>query len=152
MFSSAEIASEFLNSPVKIDPKTLYVFVSQSGETADAIEPLKFVKEHGGKTFGIVNVVGSSISRLTDFGLFTRAGTEVGVASTKAFTAQLSAVLLLALYYSIRRGEDFRKYRNALEQLSQLPAVMERALELSDEIVPVAEALATYRHLFFLGR
>jgi glucosamine--fructose-6-phosphate aminotransferase (isomerizing) len=152
MPATAEIASEFLNSPVTIDPKTLYVFVSQSGETADAIEPLKFIKAHGGKTFGIVNVVGSTISRLTDFGLFTRAGTEVGVASTKAFTAQLSAVLLLALFYAIKHGADFRKYRSALEELADLPAAMKKTLELSAEITKIAATLSKFPHLFFLGR
>lgn len=150
MSATVEIASEFLNSPVRVDPKTLYVFVSQSGETADAIEPLKFIKEHGGKTFGIVNVVGSSISRLTDFGLFTRAGTEVGVASTKAFTAQLAVVTLLALFYAIKRGEDFRKYRSALDDLAKLPEVLESVLSASDEIRAVSKELAKAPHLFFL--
>jgi glucosamine--fructose-6-phosphate aminotransferase (isomerizing) len=152
MDATAEIASEFLNAPVEIDPKTLYVFVSQSGETADAIEPLKFIKAHGGKTFGVVNVVGSTISRLTDFGLFTRAGTEVGVASTKAFTAQLSAILLIALFYAIKRGADFRKYRSALEDLKKLPEAMEKTLALSAEIKGLAAELKGYQHLFFLGR
>ncbi|MDQ1343778.1 MAG: hypothetical protein QG650_498 [Patescibacteria group bacterium] len=152
MPATAEIASEFLNAPVRIDTKTLYVFVSQSGETADAIEPLKFIKAHGGKTFGIVNVVGSSISRLTDFGLFTRAGTEVGVASTKAFTAQLATVTLLALFYSIKRGEDFRKYRSTLEELSKLPDTMNKALAMNDGLAQVAEVFGKYPHIFFLGR
>lgn len=152
MPATAEIASEFLNAPVRIDPKTLYVFVSQSGETADAIEPLKFVKAQGGKTFGIVNVVGSTISRLTDFGLFTRAGTEVGVASTKAFTAQLATVTLLALFYSIKRGEDFRKYRNTLEELAKLSETMKKTLALDESIKKIGAELAKYPHLFFLGR
>ena len=150
MSATAEIASEFLNAPVKIDPKTLYVFISQSGETADAIEPLKFVKAQGGKTFGIVNVVGSSISRLTDFGLFTRAGTEVGVASTKAFTAQLATVQLLALFYAIKRGEDFRKYRSALEELSKLSEIMQEVLSNTMAIERTAKELSKYQHLFFL--
>jgi glucosamine--fructose-6-phosphate aminotransferase (isomerizing) len=152
MDATAEIASEFLNAPVAIDPKTLYVFISQSGETADAIEPLKFIKEHDGKTFGIVNVVASTISRLTDFGLFTRAGTEVGVASTKAFTAQLATVLLLALFYAIKRGADFRRYRSALEDLKKLPDGMKHVLEMDSAIQKIAHELAQYSHLFFLGR
>lgn len=150
MSATAEIASEFLNAPVKIDPKTLYVFISQSGETADAIEPLKFIKAQRGKTFGIVNVVGSSISRLTDFGLFTRAGTEVGVASTKAFTAQLATVQLLALFYAIKRGEDFRKYRSALEELSKLSEIMQEVLSNTVSIERTAKELSKYQHLFFL--
>lgn len=98
MESSAEIASEYEYKPHHINDKTLYVFISQSGETADSIAVLKALKERGAKTFGIVNVPGSTIARLTDHGLFTRAGTEIGVASTKAFTGQLSCILLLALF------------------------------------------------------
>ncbi len=152
MDATVEIASEFLNAPVQIDSKTLYVFVSQSGETADSIEPLKFVKAQGGKTFGVVNVVGSTISRLTDFGLFTRAGTEVGVASTKAFTAQLATILLLALFYAIKQGADFRKYRGALDDLGGLSEAIERVLAMSDTVRETAEAISKFPHLFFLGR
>ncbi len=96
--ASCEIASEYEYKNIKVSGDTLYVFISQSGETADSIEVLKLIKNAWGHTFWIVNVVWSTISRLTDYGLFTRAGAEIGVASTKAFTAQITCILLLALY------------------------------------------------------
>lgn len=83
--TTVTVATEFKYTKKFIHPDTLYVFISQSGETADALESLKMVKSKGGYTFGIVNVPGSSIARLSDTGLFTHAGIEVGVASTKAF-------------------------------------------------------------------
>jgi len=100
---SCEIASEYEYRNIKVNDETLFVFISQSGETADTLEVLKLIKQKGGHTFGIVNVVGSSISRLTDYGLFTRAGAEIGVASTKAFTAQITCILLLALFLGQKR-------------------------------------------------
>ncbi|HBB03536.1 TPA: hypothetical protein DCZ39_01340 [Patescibacteria group bacterium] len=75
--ASCEIASEYEYKNIKVNKDTLYVFISQSGETADSIEVLKLIKQQGGATFGIVNVVGSTISRLTDYGLFTRGGVEI---------------------------------------------------------------------------
>jgi len=99
-----EIASEYENKPFFIDDNKLHVFVSQSGETADSLEVLKMLKEQGWKSFGVVNVVGSSIARLTDSGLYLRAGTEIWVASTKAFMAQSMCLLLLSLFLGKRRG------------------------------------------------
>lgn len=109
------VSAEFKYKKKFIDPKTLFIFVSQSGETADALDSLKMVKEQGGNVFGIVNVPGSSIARIAEQGLFTRAGTEVGVASTKAFTAQVACFLFLALYLGKRKNLDYRKYREILE-------------------------------------
>lgn len=95
--AESKIASEYINQRHNVNDRTLYIFLSQSGETADSIEVLKAIKAKGAMTMGIVNVVGSSIANMTDCGYFLRAGYEIGVASTKAFTAQLICILMLAL-------------------------------------------------------
>lgn len=92
------VSTEFKYKRKLVTPDELYVFVSQSGETIDTLDSLKIVKEQGGHVFGIVNVPGSAIARAAGQGLFTRAGTEVGVASTKAFVSQVGCFLFLALY------------------------------------------------------
>ena len=135
-----------------LDERTLHVFISQSGETADSLACLKLIKEMDGKTFGIVNVVGSSIARLTDSGLFTRAGTEIGVASTKAFTAQVVSLLLTAMFLAKRRGIRYAIYQHVLRELEQLPMLLETVLDQSDYIRSVAEQLKDYKDFFFLGR
>lgn len=146
------VSAEFKYKKKFIDPKTLFIFVSQSGETADALDSLKMVKEQGGNVFGIVNVPGSSIARIAEQGLFTRAGTEVGVASTKAFTAQVACFLFLALYLGKRRNLDYRKYREILDGLEVLPEYMEKVLLSGEGIRQVAEKFADYKNFFYLGR
>jgi glutamine---fructose-6-phosphate transaminase (isomerizing) len=103
MPTNITISSEFLSDTFFPDNKTLYVFLSQSGETADVRESLKIVKEHGCLTFGIVNVVGSTIARLTDMGLYSHAGVEIGVASTKNAIAQVAIMLMMALALGQKR-------------------------------------------------
>lgn len=153
MESRVEVASEFEYKNIKVDPKTLYVFISQSGETADSIEPLKYLRSKWAKTFGVVNVVGSTISRLTDFGLFTRAGTEVGVASTKAFTAQICTILLLALYFGEKNGNLPRqKYRQIIQELQHIPEKIEELLTDSAKIRDIVANIKDYKQFFFLGR
>lgn len=95
--SQTIISSEFLSDVFLPDSQALYIFLSQSGETADVRESMKIVKAKGGKTFGIVNVVGSTIARMADAGLYSHAGVEVGVASTKNVIAQVAVLLLIAL-------------------------------------------------------
>lgn len=97
------VSAEFKYKKKFINPETLFIFVSQSGETIDALDSMKIVKEQGGKVFGVVNVPGSAIARLAGRGLYIRAGIEVGVASTKAFTAQLGCFIFLALYLGKKR-------------------------------------------------
>ena len=92
------VSTEFKYKKKFVSSEELYIFVSQSGETIDTLDSLKIVKEQGGHVFGIVNVPGSAIARAAGQGLFTRAGTEVGVASTKAFVTQVACFLFLALY------------------------------------------------------
>ncbi len=150
--SSCEIASEYEYKHIKVNDETLYVFISQSGETADSIEVLKLIKQQGGHTFGIVNVVGSTISRLTDYGLFTRAGAEIWVASTKAFTAQITSILLLALYLGQKRGLSKAKYDKVMIELSKVPVMIEDILADTSNIRKIAEAISAYKNFFFLGR
>jgi len=150
--SSCEIASEYEYKNIKVSNDTLYVFVSQSGETADSIEVLKLIKQQWWRTFGIVNVVGSTISRLTDHGLFTRCGAEIWVASTKAFTAQATCILLLALYLGQKRGLSKAKYDKVMIELSKVPVMMEDILADTVNIRKIAEHISGYKNFFFLGR
>ncbi|MFZ2151245.1 MAG: glutamine--fructose-6-phosphate transaminase (isomerizing) [Candidatus Absconditicoccaceae bacterium] len=150
--AECEIASEYEYKNIHVDDQTLFVFISQSGETADSIEVLKLLKSRGAHTFGIVNVVGSTISRLTDYGLFTRAGAEIGVASTKAFTAQITSILLLALFLGKKRGLIKSKYDKIMTELSKVPTMIEDVLEQSSNIRGIAQKFAKYRNFFFLGR
>ena len=150
--SSCEIASEYEYKNIKVNDNTLYVFISQSGETADSIEVLKLIKNKWWHTFGIVNVVGSTISRLTDYGLFTRAGAEIWVASTKAFTAQITSILLLALYLGQKRGLSKAKYDKVMIELSKVPVMIEDILADTVNIRKIAENISEYKNFFFLGR
>jgi glucosamine--fructose-6-phosphate aminotransferase (isomerizing) len=150
--TQVEIASEYENKPLRIDEKQLHVFISQSGETADSIQCLKLIRELGGKTFGVVNVVGSTIARLTESGLFTRAGTEIGVASTKAFTAQAVCLLLVALFMAKKRGLRYMTYKRVVRELAQLPEKIETILDQTEYIRSIAAQLTDYKNFFFLGR
>jgi len=150
--SSCEIASEYEYKNIKVNDDTLYVFISQSGETADSIEVLKMIKQKWWHTFGIVNVVWSSISRLTDYGLFTRGGAEIWVASTKAFTAQITSILLLALYLGQKRGLNKAKYDKVMTELSKVPIMIEDILADTANIRKIAQNISEYKNFFFLGR
>ncbi|MBP7848272.1 SIS domain-containing protein, partial [Patescibacteria group bacterium] len=109
---------------------------------------MKLIKEQEGQTFGVVNVPGSTIARLTDNGLFTRAGTEIGVASTKAFTAQSVCLLLTALFMAKKRGLRYAVYKDIMHELEQLPMLLETILSQSDYIRSVAQQLTEYQHCF----
>lgn len=146
------VSAEFKYQKKFIDDKTLFVFVSQSGETADALDSLKIVKQQGGNVFGIVNVPGSTIARTAGQGLYTRAGIEVGVASTKAFTTQVTTFLIMALHLGKRKNLDYRKYCEILSALEKLPNAIERLLENREEIQKIAKNYSHYKNFFFLGR
>ena len=148
----AEIASEYIHKRIDHNPTTLHIFLSQSGETADTIEVLNLVKEKWGSTFGIVNVVWSSIARLTDRWLFMRAWFEIGVASTKAFTAQLTCLLIFALFVGKKKNLSYTKYNQLLKWLQEIPKLIDSILEQSDDIKEVAKEFTDYEHMFFLGR
>ncbi len=149
---SSKVASEYEYHNIQPDDETLYVFISQSGETADVINTLKQIKQKWGKTMGLVNVVWSSISRETDFGMFLRAGTEVWVASTKAFTTQIWTLLLLALYFGQKTVLKNQEFEDILDNLQDIPDLMGSILKDTNNIQKTAKKLAKYKNFFFIGR
>jgi len=148
----AEISSEYMQKNIHIDEHTLHIFLSQSGETADSIEILKHIKNKWWMILGMVNVVGSTIANMTDCGYFLRAGTEIWVASTKAFTAQLSCILMLALYLWKKKSLSYSYFNKILHGLKLIPNQMEQVLQLNDQIKGVAKQMAHYKNMFYLGR
>jgi len=149
----AEVASEYrYRSPVVPD-KTLFVCVSQSGETADTLAALKHAKSAGYlTTLAICNVPESSIVREADLVLMTRAGPEIGVASTKAFTTQLVALQLLVLELAQANGLEDERYEQYVADLNHLPELLNRALELDDEFAQLSAHFVNKHHALFLGR
>ncbi len=149
-----ELASEFRNRDPLVGPRTLCLAVSQSGETADTLGAVKEARARGARAFSICNVVGSAIPRECDGGtLYTRAGPEIGVASTKAFTTQLAALFLLAVRLGRLRGTlDAAAARAQLEALRQVPLCMEQVIRQEPSVVPLARRCASARDVLFLGR
>ena len=147
-----EYASEFrYRSPI-IDAKTIVIAISQSGETADTLAAIKKAKNHGALTLGICNVVGSSIARETDCGIYTHAGPEIGVASTKAFTAQVTVLFLLALSFGRKNGisaETGKKFAHSLLNISEQ---VKFVLNESDKILNVAKSTVDADNYLYLGR
>ena len=148
-----ELASEFRYRRLLVGEKTLVVIISQSGETADSLAALRAAKEHGAKTLAIVNVVGSSIAREADHVLYTLAGPEIAVATTKAYSTQLAATYVLALAFAQARGtvtaEEFRKLT---AELATIPEKIEKLLEHKERIQWFASKRANMEHAFFIGR
>ncbi len=147
-----EYASEFRYHRQMRMAGTLTLAISQSGETADTLEALRLARQAGSRVLGVVNVVGSSIARAADGGMYLHAGPEIGVASTKAFTSQLVALLMMAVHLGRHRGLSRENGRRAVSQLQQLPDAVGRALELEDRVAHVATELAGARSALYLGR
>ncbi|MDT8340209.1 MAG: glutamine--fructose-6-phosphate transaminase (isomerizing) [Longimicrobiales bacterium] len=147
-----EYASEFRYKNPVIDERTLVLAISQSGETADTLAALKEARRRGAPTMGIVNVVGSSIARATDFGIYLHAGPEIGVASTKAFTSQIVALVLFTLYMGRRREMSVLEGREVVAALEALPGQVEQILALNDEIRQLAEIYKDSTNFLYLGR
>jgi glucosamine--fructose-6-phosphate aminotransferase (isomerizing) len=148
-----DIASEFRYRDPILDAQALTVAISQSGETADTLAALRYSRDRGSRVAAICNVVGSSMAREAEAVLYTRAGLEIGVASTKAFTAQLVAVLLLALKLGRARGMlDPQQARRVIEDLHAAPGLMEETLELNNDVRALAERFADRRDFLYLGR
>jgi glucosamine--fructose-6-phosphate aminotransferase (isomerizing) len=148
-----DIASEFRYRDPLVDERTLTVLISQSGETADTLAALREAKGKGGATIAICNVVESSIARESDGVIYTHAGPEIGVASTKAFTTQLVALYLLALHLGRVRGMvDAVRCRELIEPLLSLPRKMEQALESDELIQQIAKEFMHARDFLYLGR
>tara|TARA_Y100000590_G_scaffold469264_1_gene655867 strand:- start:672 stop:2507 length:1836 start_codon:yes stop_codon:yes gene_type:complete len=147
-----EYASEFRYRNPVIEPGTLVLAISQSGETADTLAALREAREKGAQTMGIVNVVGSSISRETDFGIYLHAGPEIGVASTKAFTSQIVALALFTLYMGRRRNISNIQGREFVDALKQLPELVAKTLELDPVIKELALEYHDAQNFLYLGR
>jgi glucosamine--fructose-6-phosphate aminotransferase (isomerizing) len=148
-----EYASEFRYRNPIITEKDLVIAISQSGETADTMAAIELAKEKGATIFGICNVVGASIPRTTHAGVYTHAGPEIGVASTKAFTAQVSVLTLIAFYIAQQRGTITRnKLVEYLTELNEIPELVERALKANDHIKTIAEKFKDSNNCLFLGR
>ena len=148
-----DIASEFRYRRPVVDSRVLTVPISQSGETADTLAALRDAKDHGSRTVAICNVVGSSLAREADGVVYTRAGIEIGVASTKAFTAQLVAVTLMALKLGLARDMiDPTFARQTVKGLCELPDLLAIVLGQSDAIRCLAERFVARDHFLFLGR
>ena len=150
----AEIASEYRYRQSVPDPKGLFITISQSGETADTLAALEHAKSMGYKaTLSICNVPESSLVRASKLRFLTRAGPEIGVASTKAFTTQLAALFLLALVTARARGRlDLATERAYLKALRHLPVAMQRVMSVEEEILVWARRFASKDHALFLGR
>lgn len=147
-----EVGSEFRYSSPVIDSKTAVVVVSQSGETADTIASLKEAKRQGALTFGIVNVVGSTIAREVDSGAYIHAGPEISVASTKAFIGMLNLLSLFTLALARQRGMSPAEGSKLAAELHALPGKIQAILETDKKIEKIAKKYVKYEHAFFLGR
>ncbi len=148
-----EYASEFRYRNPVITERDIVIAISQSGETADTLAALELAKSRGATIFGICNVVGSSIARATDAGAYTHAGPEIGVASTKAFTAQVTVLTLLAMIVGHKRGAlTDTRLRELMLELETIPAKVEKALELNTEIMQIAEIFKDSTNFLYLGR
>lgn len=150
---TVEIASEFRYQEPIMDKNTLVITISQSGETADTLAALRLAKEEGATTLSIVNVKGSTIDRESDYVLYTQAGPEIAVASTKAYTAQLSCLYLLAYKFALVRGaiteDECAEYLKALKEVT---AAVEEALQYDNTINEMCKNLTDKEDLFFIGR
>jgi glutamine---fructose-6-phosphate transaminase (isomerizing) len=149
---AVEYASEYRYRKPLRAPRTLTVAISQSGETADTLEAVRAARAAGSTVIGIVNVVGSTIAREAEGGIYLHAGPEIGVASTKAFTSQLAALLLFGLYLGRVRGLPLAAGRVLAEELARLPDLVVRALALEPQVRALAEQYADTRNALYLGR
>ncbi len=148
-----DIASEFRYRDPLIDEKTLTIFISQSGETADTIAALKLAKEKKAKTIAISNVIGSSITREADYSIYTHAGPEIAVASTKAYTSQVTILTLIAIYCAeILEKADLAKIETLKKDLLSLPAKVDEILKDISAIKKFAKRVYKEKDMFFLGR
>jgi glucosamine--fructose-6-phosphate aminotransferase (isomerizing) len=148
-----EYASEFRYRNPVIYPDDLVIVISQSGETADTLAALKLVKERGATVFGICNVVGSTIPRATDAGSYTHAGPEIGVASTKAFTAQITVLLIMCLWLAKAKNLLGKKEMEALlKELDGIPEKVEKMLKVNDKVKEIAAQFQDKKNFIYLGR
>lgn len=153
MHIEVQMASEFMYSDPVIDEKTLVIAVSQSGETIDTLEAVKYAKNRGAKCLAIINVKGSSIARESDYVLYTNAGPEIAVASTKAYTTQLAVFYLIVARMAHSRGAfDDAQIQSFVRELQRTPEVMKKVLERRRDIHVVAKKVLGAKDLFMIGR
>ncbi|MCH2188969.1 glutamine--fructose-6-phosphate transaminase (isomerizing) [Candidatus Gracilibacteria bacterium] len=150
--TEVRVSSEFLYETFLPNKKTLYIFMSQSGETADVREGIKMVQQKGCLTFGIVNVVGSTIARMCDMGLYTYSGVEIGVASTKNIVNQLAVLLIMALHMGASRDLQINEIKKIISDLEKIPNWLRVLTEQKESIHALAKKYAQYKNFFFLGR
>jgi glutamine---fructose-6-phosphate transaminase (isomerizing) len=150
--TKVEYASEFRYKNPVVDDKTLVIVISQSGETADTLAALREARRRGAKVMGIVNTVGSTIARETDFGVHLHAGPEIGVASTKAFTSQVAALALFTLYMARRRSLSILEGRKLVAALRALPGQVAEILQQNDRIRELAKVYQDAPNVLYLGR
>lgn len=150
---TVDIASEFRYRDPIIDDKTLCIYISQSGETADTIAALKLAKTKGAKTLAVSNVIGSSITREADYTIYTHAGPEIAVASTKAYTSQVVLLVMLAIYFAEILDSTSANVLNDLKaDILDLPVKIETILDQLEPIKDFAKKVYTQKDMFFLGR
>ena len=150
---NVEVASEFRYRNPIINKNSLCIFISQSGETADTIAALKLAKENGSKTIAITNVFGSSITREADYFIYTHAGPEIAVASTKAYTCQVTLLLMFSIYLAkILESMDIKNLEILEKDLLDIPTKLELILQKQNEIKDIAKQLYLEKDIFFLGR
>ncbi len=148
-----EYASEFRYRNPLISRDDIVIAISQSGETADTLAAVKLAKEKGALVCGICNVVGSSIPRETDAGVYTHAGPEIGVASTKAFTTQVTVLAMIAFEIGYRKGIISKeKYRELIIEISSIPGLVEKTLKINNQTLELAKIIKDSRNALYLGR
>jgi len=151
--TEVDLASEFRYREPLVSEKTLVICVSQSGETSDTLEALREAKRHGAKTLSVVNVVGSSVARESDYVFYTWAGPEIAVASTKAYTTQLVSLYLLALYLGRLRGTATQEQtKELIDELAKTPETIEFVLANEKRIAALAKEHYEKEKIFFVGR
>ena len=150
--TEVDIASEFRYRDPIVDEKTLCIFISQSGETADTIAALKLSKEKGAKTLAISNVSGSSITREADYSIYTHAGPEIAVASTKAYTSQVVLLAILAIYFAETLELTDKNILELKNNILELPSKIEETLKCAEQIKEFGHRIYQEKDVFFLGR
>ena len=150
---TVDIASEYRYRDPIIDENTLCIFISQSGETADTIAALKLSKQKGATTLAISNVIGSSITREADYTIYTHAGPEIAVASTKAYSSQVVLLAILAIYFAeVLNSTPENVLENLKSEILDLPVKISNILDNTEEIKKFAKKVYIEKDMFFLGR
>ena len=149
-----DVASEFRYRDPLVTEKSLCIFITQSGETADTIAALKLAKERGAKTIAVVNVIDSSITRVADYTLYTHAGPEIAVASTKAYTAQVTLLNMLVAYMSekLKIKEVSKELEDFKKEITTLPEKVEQTLKIADTVKEFSQKIFNEKDVFYIGR